>query len=480
MANRYWIAGAGAVWNSPANWSTSSGGGSGASVPNAGDTAIFDGNGTGDCQMDVALTASTIIDASAAGYTGTLDAATDDLSHSVGDVTVSGGTLNMGDGTWTCSGNWDFSGGGSWNRNASTLIMTGTSKAISGTNALNIFTINAGASVTLIDDSVSVTSGVTISGSFDASTFNLNCTGGTVNLGSSSTLTGTGSLFLRNTTNTFNSGATLTIAEIQFRGTHTVPAFDYSGVASVNLRSISGGTETMTLASGTHTFDGLALNSTNASGTVAIANNTNNPNIVIQGDVSANVGSTSDLTWTAGTGSITANGTNAQSWQWYDADMTVIPTIEDVTINKASNTLTLASDMKTQSFTGTDGELDMGGNSIETTGAFTISAGFTLTVSGLAGADWTVGGNFSINGTGAGSELDLRAASAWTLTVTGTAAADYVRVSNSDASGGTTISATNSYDHGNNTNWSGLLAIGGGRLINGGLVNAGLVNGGLL
>lgn len=455
MAIRYWIAGAGSVWNSPANWSTSSGGSSGASVPNAGDTAIFDGNGTGNCQMNVALTTSTVIDASAAGYTGTIDAATDNLNHNVGNVTVSGGTLDMGSGTWTCSGSWDFSGGGTCNRNASTLVMTGTSQTLSG-ETLNVLQIDSGATITASDSAVAVLAGCTVNGSLTMTGVNLNCTGGTVTLGSSSTLTGTGSLFLRNTTNTFNSGATLTIAEIQFRSTHTVPAFDYSGVASVVLRSFSGGTETMTLASGTHTFDGLALNSTNASGTLAFANSTNNPNLVIQGDVVATVGSTSDLTWTAGTGTITANGTNAQSWQWYDANMTAIQTLEDIEIDKASNTLTLASNIKTQSLLITDGDFSSAGFDVDTTANFSNVAGSTIDPSGLNGSAFTIGGNLSLNGSGAGSELDLRAGATWTLTVTGTAAADYVNVANSDASGGTAISATNSFDYGGNTNWSGL------------------------
>ena len=49
MANRYWIASSAGNWNDTANWSTTSGGAGGASVPGGGDDAIFDSGGLGDC-----------------------------------------------------------------------------------------------------------------------------------------------------------------------------------------------------------------------------------------------------------------------------------------------------------------------------------------------------------------------------------------------------------------------------------------------
>ena len=44
MANRYWIAPSVGKWNNTANWSTTSGGTGGASVPGSADIAIFDAN----------------------------------------------------------------------------------------------------------------------------------------------------------------------------------------------------------------------------------------------------------------------------------------------------------------------------------------------------------------------------------------------------------------------------------------------------
>jgi hypothetical protein len=57
-ANRYWVATAAADWNVTDNWSTTSAGTGGASVPGSADIAFFDGAGgkNGDCRLDVAIT----------------------------------------------------------------------------------------------------------------------------------------------------------------------------------------------------------------------------------------------------------------------------------------------------------------------------------------------------------------------------------------------------------------------------------------
>ncbi len=53
-SKRYWVGnGSNLNWNSTANWSTSSGGSSGASVPGSSDTAYFDGGALGKCVLDV-------------------------------------------------------------------------------------------------------------------------------------------------------------------------------------------------------------------------------------------------------------------------------------------------------------------------------------------------------------------------------------------------------------------------------------------
>ena len=56
MANRYWVGGTG-TWNttSTTNWSASSGGSSGASVPTSADSVFFDQNSTYTVTMTGAL-----------------------------------------------------------------------------------------------------------------------------------------------------------------------------------------------------------------------------------------------------------------------------------------------------------------------------------------------------------------------------------------------------------------------------------------
>ncbi|MDD5654880.1 MAG: hypothetical protein PHR91_04475, partial [Candidatus Omnitrophica bacterium] len=50
-ASRYWVGGDGS-WSQTAHWSTSSGGGGGATVPGTADIAIFNRNsGTGTCTL---------------------------------------------------------------------------------------------------------------------------------------------------------------------------------------------------------------------------------------------------------------------------------------------------------------------------------------------------------------------------------------------------------------------------------------------
>ncbi|MCK5847247.1 MAG: T9SS type A sorting domain-containing protein [Bacteroidales bacterium] len=59
-ANRYWISGSSANWNNTINWSTSSGGSGGASIPGSSDYVYFDANGTGVCTLVADITVATM------------------------------------------------------------------------------------------------------------------------------------------------------------------------------------------------------------------------------------------------------------------------------------------------------------------------------------------------------------------------------------------------------------------------------------
>jgi len=94
-ANRYWIAAAAANWNNTANWSTTSGGAGGASVPAAADVAIFNNNGLGNCNVDVVATVGGM---TVNGYTGIIDLNGNGIT-STGTNLFSTGTINDGAGT---------------------------------------------------------------------------------------------------------------------------------------------------------------------------------------------------------------------------------------------------------------------------------------------------------------------------------------------------------------------------------------------
>lgn len=60
MSDRYWVAAAAGDWDDTANWSETSGGAGGASVPASGDDVYFDANGPGVCTMPSGPTAATV------------------------------------------------------------------------------------------------------------------------------------------------------------------------------------------------------------------------------------------------------------------------------------------------------------------------------------------------------------------------------------------------------------------------------------
>src|ERR1700722_520424 len=93
-ASRYWVGILPGNWSSTSNWSASSGGAGGASVPTAADNVFFDGGGgadIGNCTIDVAVSIKSV--AVSVGYTGT-------ISQGASSIAVSG-TASFGGGTFT-------------------------------------------------------------------------------------------------------------------------------------------------------------------------------------------------------------------------------------------------------------------------------------------------------------------------------------------------------------------------------------------
>lgn len=164
FGQRYWVASTASNWNNTANWSATSGGAGGASVPVAGVVAIFDSGGTGNCTLDIAPTIGSI---SISGYSGSIDLNGNNL-------TISGSTAST------------FSSGTISNSGAAASVVLSTTGA-------------ATFSGTIVSPNVTGTAGsITFSG---GSTF-----GGTVTLSAANIL-------LNGTTssvNTFNGTTTLT------------------------------------------------------------------------------------------------------------------------------------------------------------------------------------------------------------------------------------------------------------------------------
>jgi len=161
---RYWIDTDGGNWNDTANWSTTSGGAGGSSVPVSTSDAIFDGNGAGDCTINATVDVKGMY---LAGYTGTISQGSNamtigadgyrqtsgtftgsgtgsDINFNGKYFTISGGTFNSTNGSlilieWGSNNNdstFTVSGG---NFNAG----SGTVNIGNGINTTNLYTINA-------------------------------------------------------------------------------------------------------------------------------------------------------------------------------------------------------------------------------------------------------------------------------------------------------------------------------------------------
>lgn len=94
MAARFWVTGGTGNWNSTTNWSATSGGASGASVPGAGDTAALDASsGSGTVTLDISPDIQTL---TCTGFTGTLAFGTNTISlNSTGTIFTGATTMTV-------------------------------------------------------------------------------------------------------------------------------------------------------------------------------------------------------------------------------------------------------------------------------------------------------------------------------------------------------------------------------------------------
>ena len=278
MADRYWRGGSG-TWNNAntTNWSATSGGAGGASIPTSADNVFFDANSTGTCTIAGTVPCANL---NFTGFTGTLAQTGTTVIQVYGNLTLvagmtyspggaayiemmattTGKTINTGTkntnirfngigGEWILQADagvstlWDLRAG-TLNTNGFTFTIAGASSQFLSTNGTDTKVLNLGSS--------------TIAMGNQTATFDLTGSNLTVN-GSGASITSTATSVTQNIRlggNSFLSfsSATLTTGTIVITGNNTFGTLDMSAAASVSTGSyVLGGNQTVT---GTFTLSG--------------------------------------------------------------------------------------------------------------------------------------------------------------------------------------------------------------------------------
>jgi len=417
MANRYWVGGTG-TWNtsSTTNWSTSSGGASGASVPSAADSVFFD---------------------QAATYTVTLTGALTCLN-----ITVSAGTVTFtSTGTIAVSGSMSLVAATVWNATGTITFNSTTTGNTITTNAVVIscaITFNGvGGSWQLQD---ALTSGATRTCTLSSGTLDLNnftLTTGLFSLATANTRVlafGTGNITITGVSGTVFSGPTssqtgLTItgtAQVNITGNGTTTRTIRPGTAA----AMTGGFISFTISAGSDTiasFSGQTFNNlTFTSGFTGTFSGFGGLALSVFGNLTLDA----NTNLASGASTLTFNGTGSRT-------ITTAGKTFDfpVTFNGVGGTfvmqdaLTLGS---TQPLTFTNGTLQLKAGTTNTAGSF-VTTGTTLKY---------------LQSTTPGTQATIS-------DVSGTDTVTYLSIQDSNATGGAVWDANDAtnVDAGNNTGW---------------------------
>ena len=423
-------------WNTAGNWSPTG-------VPGASDDVTFDATSVQSCTADVAIDVLSITISS--GYSGTLDFADSAYSHSIGgDFTASGtGTLDLGDSVVTCSGNCDLSGQTTFVRGTSEIILDGTGKTITGNGLTTVFNnLTIDGSITQDDSDHLWLAGalkVNLTKTFVTSSIKYVYVYNNATLNNLGTITLNNILQLRQDSDVTSWGTLTGTGKILCTRSNATTTLA-SGTCGVDFEIISNKSGEIYVQNGDIIFNGnFTINAT--TGNTVTWDNSGNYNLTFKGDVSLIEVAT--LTWTKGTGSITASGTANQAWDF------IGKTTEEIIVNKTSGTLTLSGNVDPDYCSVYGGVLDIDGNDMTMAGLMYVDG--DQTVQDTTGGGLITCGSLNINGTSGhpcvwnGPDLDVTGA---------TANADYCTVTNSNASAGTAITATDCTDNGGNTNWN--------------------------
>lgn len=502
MAARFWVTGGTGNWNSTTNWSATSGGASGASVPGSADTAALDASsGSGTVTLDISPDIQTL---TCTGFTGTLAFGTNTISlNSTGTIFTGATTMTVtGTPLIICTDSSATSriltpGAVTEANSISFRVTAGTGGFTISTGAVRDLDFTDGVNPTGFQGAFAV-SILTTYGNFKASTgmtsgsgataltfaatsgiktintagvtfdraFTFNGVGGTWQLQGALTSGATRTLTLTNGTLDLN-GYTLTtglfsstnsnvrsiafgtgkIVAIATTGTvvsmSTATNFTYTGTSRIEVTSVSGVGRTITPTS-TNATESTALN---------IYVTTGSDTITVSGAARF---LTFDLTGFAGTLTY-ASSTRYFGDLVFSSGMTLGSIAGTFTFAKTSGVQAITTAGKTIE---TSVTMDAPGATVSLQDALTLGATRTLTMTNgtlqlKAGTTSTVG-TFATSGinpkfltsTTLGSQATISAAS-------GTFAVNYLTIQDNIATGGATWNALaiTNVDAGNNTGW---------------------------
>jgi hypothetical protein len=305
MANRYWVGGTG-TWDTftTTNWSTTSGGAGGASVPAAADTAIFDSLSNAIAYTCTRTTTTTISSLQMGNpLVGALTfAGTTTFGVNGGNVTISSGVNWTHTGTFsllggltvttngvTLTSNVNISNAGAGCTLGSALTTTGSTTLTQGGLVLNGFSLTCNTFVSNNTNTRSI--------SFGSSAINITGSGATImNMGNATGFTYTGTP----TVNCTYSGST---------GTRTTQFGTAAGATESNVLNINitAGSDATSTGGGGSSFKNL--NFTGYTGTLNNAARTIYGNLIFgSGMTTGGSGATTTFGATSGTQTLTCNG----------------------------------------------------------------------------------------------------------------------------------------------------------------------------
>ncbi len=347
----YWILGSGSGnWSTAGNWSNSSGGATCNGVPYSSATVVFDGRGKGNCNINQAITISsmTISTSTVGGYNGTVATQNNIITISTNFV-QNNGVFTMGSSSISVGGSWTVASPGNFIAGTSSVTFNSTTGGRSITSAgrnFNSISFTGSGGTWILQDSMTVVSTITLNnGTFSTNTnWPIGVGGGWLNTGgnflaNSSTVCFTGSnQYVRTRGNVFRSvaigtattGGYITLLDSMTVGNLTINASNALELAGLGVANSSAvvmgelvirGTETVNINPSLVTGSTVTYNAT--SGSPLIYSSWTYYNLKVSG-TNGSFGALNpitingDITLDAGTMDMTNNSSVTLSGSWYN------------------------------------------------------------------------------------------------------------------------------------------------------------------